>query len=236
MSSTSVIPTHVALIMDGNGRWAASRGMERAAGHAAGAESVRACIRAALVSGVKWLTFYAFSTENWQRPAPEIDALMELFCESVAKETPELKKQGVRVYVIGTRGALSEKVRRHIEQVESETAEGKALNVVLAVNYSSRSEITRAASSLVTQALEGEVSPVMITAETLAEQLYTASMPDPDLMIRTGGEMRLSNFLLWQAAYAELWFTPVMWPDFNEDRFNEALADYARRERRYGRI
>ncbi len=231
----SPTPIHVALIMDGNGRWAASHGRERVWGHTNGTESVRACIRGALVAGVRWLTFYAFSTENWGRPAEEVDALMELLCDSVVKEAPELRAQGVRVKVIGARGGVPEKVRRHIEQIESETASGEKLTVVLAINYSSRSEITRAASQIASKALTGELSPVMITEQTLSDQLYTAPMPDPDLVIRTGGEQRLSNFLLWQAAYAELYFTPVMWPDFDENHFNEALAEFARRERRYGR-
>lgn len=197
---------------------------------------MRACIKGALVAGVRWLTFYAFSTENWKRPAEEVEGLMELLCDSIVKETPELVEQGVRVVVIGARGALSEKVRRLLEEMEEQTKGGEKLTAVLAINYSGRAEITRAASALAAEAMGGELSPVMITAETFAAQLYTAGMPDPDLVIRTGGEKRLSNFLLWQAAYAELYFTDVMWPDFNEDQFREALDDYGRRERRFGKI
>lgn len=230
------VPAHVAIIMDGNGRWASSKGKERVWGHVQGTESVRACIRAARSAGVKYITFYTFSTENWGRPADEVESLMELLCDSVVRETPELVTQGVRVVVIGGRGALSDKVRGHIERIEADTASGGALTVVLAINYSSRSEITRAASQIAAKALAGELSPVLVTAETLSGELYTAGIPDPDLLIRTGGEQRLSNFLLWQAAYAELYFTPVMWPDFDEEQFALALGEYARRERRFGKI
>jgi undecaprenyl diphosphate synthase len=199
-------------------------------------ESVRACVKAARRAGVAYLTFYTFSTENWGRPESEVAALMDLLCEGIVKETPELAKEGVRIVVIGGRGALSEKVRNHIEEIERLTAAGKRLTVVLAINYSSRSEITRAAANIAAKALSGELAPVMVTEKTLTGELYTHDIPDPDLLIRTGGEMRLSNFLLWQAAYAELWFTPVMWPDFGEKEFNEALSEFDRRERRFGKI
>jgi undecaprenyl diphosphate synthase len=161
---------------------------------------------------------------------------MELLCESVVRETPQLVEEGVRVTVIGGRGALSDKVKSHIARIENDTAAGDALTVVLAINYSSRSEITRAASQIAAKALAGELAPVMVTEQTLSGELYTAGIPDPDLLIRTGGEQRLSNFLLWQAAYTELYFSPVMWPDFGEKEFAAALAEYANRERRYGRI
>jgi undecaprenyl diphosphate synthase len=161
---------------------------------------------------------------------------MELLCEAIPRETPELVKEGVRVVVIGSRGALSDKVRGSIALLEEETAGGEALTVVLAINYSSRSEITRAASQIAAKALAGELAPVMVTEDAFAGELYTAEIPDPDLVIRTGGEMRLSNFLLWQAAYAELYFTPVMWPDFGAREFAEALEEYAGRERRFGKI
>ena len=222
--------------MDGNGRWAASQGRERGFGHIAGVEGVRACIKAAIRNGVRWLTFYTFSTENWGRPAEEVEGLMELLCECVVNETPELIAQGVCMKVIGNRGALSEKVRRHIEKIETETASGKALTAVLAINYSSRTEIARAATEIATRAMAGQLAPIMITEKTVSENLYTAGMPDPDLIVRTGGEQRLSNFLMWQAAYSELYFTPVMWPDFGENEFDEALAEFARRERRFGKI
>ncbi len=236
MDSHAKIPSHVAIIMDGNGRWAASRGKSRSWGHLQGTESVRTCITAARSRGIRYLTFYTFSTENWGRPREEVDSLMELLCDSIAKETPQLVGEGVRIVVIGGRGSLSEKVRQHIESIESETAQGQNLTVVLAINYSSRSEITRAASQIASKAMAGELSPVMVTEQTFAGELYTAGIPDPDLLIRTGGECRLSNFLLWQAAYTELLFTPVMWPDFGEEHLDEALAEYARRERRFGKI
>ncbi len=236
MDSKDKIPRHVAIIMDGNGRWAASRGKSRSWGHAQGMESVRACIRAASSSGVRYVTFYTFSTENWGRPADEVATLMELLCDGIVRESPELIGEGIRVKVIGGRSGLSEKVRGHIERIESETASGQALTVLLAINYSSRSEITRAASRIASRALAGELAPVMVTERSLADEFYTSGIPDPDLLIRTGGEMRLSNFLLWQAAYAELYFTPVMWPDFGEKEFAEALEEYAQRERRFGKI
>ncbi len=236
MTSHAKIPAHVAIIMDGNGRWAQARGRERGYGHLQGTESVRACIKGALKAGVKYLTFYAFSTENWGRPEEEVDSLMELLCDSVMRESPELQKQGVRIIVIGSRSRLSDKVKRHIDRIEEETAAGSSLTVILAINYSSRSEIARAASRIAAEALAGKLSPVMITENTIAENLFTAGIPDPDLLIRTGGEQRLSNFLLWQAAYAELYFTPAMWPDFGADQFAEAVAEYARRERRFGLV
>jgi undecaprenyl diphosphate synthase len=236
MKSETKIPKHVAIIMDGNGRWAAAQGRERSWGHLHGAESVRTSVRAALSSGVRYLTLYTFSTENWGRPADEVSSLMELLCDNILRETPQLAQQGVRMVVIGSRDALSDKVRGLVERMENETADGKKLTVVLAIDYSSRSEITRAASNIAKKALAGELAPVMVTEQTLSGELYTADIPDPDLLIRTGGEQRLSIFLLWQSAYAELYFTPVMWPDFNESEFNKALEEYANRERRFGKI
>ncbi len=232
----NVVPGHVAVIMDGNGRWAVARGLERGEGHSKGADSVKACMRAAVGAGVRYLTFYAFSTENWGRPQEEVDGLMGLFCESVVDELPQLVEQGVRVRVIGARSGLSETVRRHVEMVEDGTRGGDKLVVILALNYSSRSEIARAVGRIAQGVIEGDVAPIMVTEQTIAENLDTAGMPDPDLIIRTGGEMRLSNFLLWQGAYAELYFTNTMWPDFDENDFNEALREYARRERRYGKL
>ena len=236
MTSHAKIPAHIAIIMDGNGRWAQAQGRERIYGHACGADSVRACLRAARSAGVRYLTFYAFSTENWGRPEEEVDGLMELLCDNVASESAELQKEGVRMVVIGSRSRLSGKVKHHIDRIEQETAGGENLTAILAINYSSRSEIARAASQIAAEALSGKLSPVMITEKTIEENLFTAGIPDPDLVIRTGGEQRLSNFLLWQAAYAELYFTPAMWPDFGEEQFAAALAEYARRERRYGLV
>lgn len=236
MTPDTKIPVHVAIIMDGNGRWAQAQGKDRSYGHLCGTESVRACLSAARKAGVKYLTLYAFSTENWDRPKEEVDGLMELLCDSIMRESPELQKEGVRIKVIGSRNGLPAKVQHHIELIEQETAGGKNLVVTLAINYSSRSEIARAASQIAAKALSNALSPVMITEGTIDENLYTAGTPDPDLIIRTGGEQRLSNFLLWQAAYAELYFTPVLWPDFGEEQFAEALSEYARRERRFGKV
>lgn len=236
MSDQKRIPQHVAIIMDGNGRWAELRGKERYEGHAAGIEPVRASLRAAVRNGVKYLTLYAFSTENWGRPQKEVDALMELFCQSVVSETPELIRQGVRVRMIGERSRFSEKVRSYLAQAEEQTAGGDRLTLILALNYSSRSEITRAVRSLAARAAAGEIDPATIDERTVSQSLDTADYPDPDLIVRTSGECRLSNFLLWQASYAELYFPEVLWPDFTEEEFDRAMAEYAHRDRRFGLV
>lgn len=236
MSEQKRIPQHVAIIMDGNGRWAELRGKDRSEGHAAGIEPVRASLRAAVRNGVRYLTLYAFSTENWGRPAAEVDALMELFCQCVVNEAPELIRQGVRVCMIGDRSRFSEKVRSALESIEKQTADGKVLTLILALNYSSRSEITRAVQQIARRVAAGEFAPEAITEQTLSESLDTAPWPDPDLIVRTSGEQRLSNFLLWQASYAELWFPEVLWPDFTERDFDRALEEYARRDRRFGLV
>lgn len=222
--------------MDGNGRWAELRNKPRHEGHAAGVEPVRAAIRAAAKSGVKYLTLYAFSTENWERPAEEVDALMELFCRSVANETPELKRQGVQIRMIGDRSRFSQKVQEYLTQAERETAEGNTLKLILALNYSSRDELARAMRTIAGRIAEGTLLPAEITEQTIGGALDTAAFPDPDLIVRTSGECRLSNFLLWQASYAEFWFPEVLWPDFTEADFTQALDEYARRDRRFGRI
>ena len=211
MSESKLTPRHVAIIMDGNGRWAQLRGRERYYGHMQGVEPVRAAVRAAIRRGVRYLTLYAFSTENWGRPAEEIDALMELFCRSVASETPELCKQG-------------------------ETAGGERLTLILALNYSSRSELVRAVRLLAGRVAAGELPAEAIDEQTVGSALYTAPYPDPDLVIRTSGEMRLSNFLLWQSSYAELYFPDVLWPDFTEADFDRAMEVFARRDRRFGLV
>ncbi len=227
-------PKHVAIIMDGNGRWAKGRGQERLYGHVAGVESIRKTIRAALERGVKYLTLYAFSTENWGRPQVEIDGLMELLVKHTAAETPGLKAQGVRIRFIGNVEAMSDAVRRSRSYAEEETAGNTKLTLIIAINYSARWEITRAAQQLAQEALEGAVAPQEITARMVDERLTTAEFPDPDLIIRTSGEYRLSNFLLWQAAYSEFYFTRVLWPDFDEAEFSRALEAFSRRDRRYG--
>lgn len=238
MSEQKRIPQHVAIIMDGNGRWARLHGKERYEGHIAGVEPVRASLRAAARWGVKYLTLYAFSTENWGRPAGEVSALMELFCRSVVNETPELKRQGVRIAMIGDRSRFSEKVQRYLAEAERETAGGERLTLILALNYSSRSEIARAVRHLAARAAAGEIAPESIDESAISQALDTAPYPypDPDLVVRTSGEQRLSNFLLWQSSYAELWFPEVLWPDFTEADFDRAIEEYARRDRRFGLV
>lgn len=228
------IPTHIAIIMDGNGRWAKSQGKERYEGHIEGVVSVKACIKAARKRGVSYLTLYAFSTENWGRPQAEVNALMELFCKSVTKETPELIEQGVRVRFIGRRDRFSEEVRERLLHIEESTNGGDKLTLVLAFDYSSRDEMLRATRAVAEKVERGELSAEAIDESTIAAHLDTAGMPDPDLIIRTSGECRLSNFMLWQASYAEMYFPQTMWPDFREEAFDLALEEYAKRERRYG--
>ena len=236
MGNSERIPTHIAIIMDGNGRWAKSLGKERYEGHIEGVNSVRECIKAARRNGVRYLTLYAFSTENWGRPIEEVDALMELFCKSVIAETPELVAQGVRVVMIGRRDRFSERVCSHLQLIEQDTAAGDQLTLVLAFDYSSRDEITTAVRSIAQRVASGEVKVEDICEQTVSESLYTAAIPDPDFIIRTSGECRLSNFLLWQSSYAEMYFPEVMWPDFKQEEFDKALEVYASRERRYGKL
>lgn len=236
MSEQRAIPQHVAIIMDGNGRWAKQLGKERYEGHIAGVESVRRVVKAAATNGVKYLTLYAFSTENWGRPAAEVEAIMELFCKSVVGEAPELVKQGVRVRIIGERSHFSAKVLEMIDQIELSTECGDRLTLVLAFNYSSRREIALAAKSIAERVSRGELRAEDVSEATICEHLMTATMPDPDLIIRTSGECRLSNFLLWQASYAEFYFPEVLWPDFDESEFERALEVYSQRDRRYGLI
>ena len=220
--------------MDGNGRWATQQGKERYEGHIEGVASVRACIKAARRNGVRYLTLYAFSTENWGRPQEEVEALMQLFCRSVTNETPELVKEGVRVRFIGRRDRFSEEVRERLLHIEHSTAVGDKLTLVLAFDYSSRDEIMRATRELAERVAKGELQSGDITEQSISESLYTADMPDPDFIIRTSGECRLSNFLLWQASYAEMYFPQTLWPDFREEEFDRALEVYAERDRRYG--
>lgn len=236
MSEKRVIPQHVAIIMDGNGRWAKQRGKERFEGHLAGVESVRAAVRAAVRNGVKWMTLYAFSTENWGRPIAEVEAIMELFCRTVVGEGDDLARQGVRVKIMGERTHFSPAVIEMIERIESVTAGGDKLTLVLAFNYSARRELVLAAQSLARRVAAGEMGVEDITEEQMADSLMTAGIPDPDIIIRTSGECRLSNFMLWQASYAEFYFPEVLWPDFDEAEFDKALEVYAQRERRYGLV
>ena len=236
MSEKRVIPKHVAIIMDGNGRWAKQRGKERYEGHLAGVESVRSVVRGAVRNGVKWLTLYAFSTENWGRPTAEVEAIMQLFCRTVMNEGESLAKQGVRVQILGERTRFSEEVLEMIERIETTTASGDRITLVLAFNYSSRREMVLATQAIARRVAEGEISVDDINEELVSSSLMTASIPDPDLIIRTSGECRLSNFLLWQASYAEFYFPEIMWPDFDEEAFEEALDVYCHRERRFGKV
>lgn len=236
MSEKRVVPKHVAIIMDGNGRWAKQRGKERYEGHLAGVESVRSVVRGAVRNGVKWLTLYAFSTENWGRPTAEVEAIMQLFCRTVMNEGESLAKQGVRVLILGERTRFSEEVLEMIDRIETSTAEGSRLTLVLAFNYSSRRELVLATQAIARRVADGEISVDDIDEELVSSSLMTASIPDPDLVIRTSGECRLSNFLLWQASYAEFYFPEIMWPDFDEEAFEEALEVYCHRERRFGKV
>jgi len=236
MTDTDKIPQHVAIVMDGNGRWAKERGKERTYGHIQGVESVRTILKAARIRGVKYLTMYVFSTENWGRPKEEVDMLMELFCKSVINEIGELKREGVRVKMIGDRSTIPAKVLEHVDIIEHETRGNDTINLIFAMNYSSRQEIANACRELADMSRTGKIDPTHITPDIFSNYLYTDSLPDPDLIIRTGGERRLSNFLLWQGAYSELYFTKTYWPDFGEKELDEALSDYASRERRFGLI
>ena len=232
--SDNNIPCHVAIIMDGNGRWAEEHGKERIFGHINGVESVRNTVRASIRNGVRYLTLYAFSTENWGRPTEEVEALMELLCKSIINEGKELCEQGVRVEILGDRSRMSEKVQEHLSLIEEQTQTGEKLTLILALNYSSRWEITRMAQLIAHEVAEGKIAPETIDQQTVAAHMATASWPDPDLLIRTSGERRLSNFLLWQLAYTELYFTDIYWPDFTEAEFDKAIRSYQSRERRYG--
>ena len=236
MDRHNVIPQHIAIIMDGNGRWAKQRGKDRSEGHFAGMMALKQTVMAAAQKGVKWLTVYAFSTENWGRPQAEVDALMELVCKGVEMNTPDLAAQGVRVQVIGDRSRFSDVVNASLNRIESQTAMGEIMTLVLALNYSSRSELTMAVQQIARRVAAGELQADAISEQTISQSLYTAAMPDPDLIIRTSGEYRLSNFLMWQASYAEFYFTDTLWPDFGEEELGKAIEAYNTRDRRYGLV
>ena len=236
MSDKMNIPQHIAIIMDGNGRWARQRGKERSEGHIAGMNSLRETVRNAAEAGVKYLTVYAFSTENWGRPQAEVDALMELICKGVEMESEELAKVGIRVRTIGDRSRFSEKVQASLEKIEQMTQAGENMTFVLALNYSSRSEMTTAVQNIAKRVAAGEIKAEEINEKMISESLYTSFMPDPDLIIRTSGECRLSNFLMWQASYSEFYFTPTLWPDFDKAELEKALEAYSARDRRYGLV
>lgn len=230
----SAPPAHVAIIMDGNGRWAQMRGLPRQEGHRRGLEALRAAVRNAGDLGVRILTLYSFSTENWRRPATEVSFLLGLLRRFVEKDLGELHAAGVRVRIIGGRDDLAPDLRRLVEHAETLTRDNDRMTLVVAFNYGSRDELVRAARRLATEVAAGRLDPAAIDETALAARLDTADLPDPELVIRTSGETRISNFLLWQAAYAEFVFTPVLWPDFDRAAFEEALAEYGRRERRFG--
>jgi undecaprenyl diphosphate synthase len=230
------VPAHIAVIMDGNGRWAQARNLPRPAGHQAGMSAVREIVEGAVQAGVEVMTLFAFSQENWQRPADEIAALMLLLEEYVASETAELRERGVSVRILGDIERLSAPARAAAERCVSATVGGSALALNLCISYGSRAEITRAARRLAEEVAAGRLRPEEITEARLAAELYTAEWPDPDLLIRTSGEQRLSNFLLWQLAYAEIYVSPVLWPDFTRVHFFEAIRDFQRRDRRFGRV
>jgi undecaprenyl diphosphate synthase len=230
------VPRHVAIIMDGNGRWAELRGLPRWRGHREGMRSVRTAVETALEVGLEHLSLYAFSRENWSRPPEEVGALMRLLAEFVDREREELREQGVRTRVFGDRERLPPPALASVERLEATTEGGDRLQLNVAISYGSRDEITAAARALARDAAAGRIDPEAITADDLASRLYTAGWPDPDLLVRTSGELRISNFLLWQIAYAEIYVTDTYWPDFGRTEFLEAIRDYQRRDRRFGGV
>lgn len=231
----SRLPVHVAIIMDGNGRWAKKHFLSRIKGHEQGAEAVRTVVRACRELGIAYLTLYAFSTENWQRSKSEIDALMTLLINFLKSEQKELAEKDIRLAAIGQIERLPADVQQALRETMDLTRNNSALQLTLALSYGSRAEIVRMARQMAQKARSGQLDPEIITADIVAAHLYTKDMPDPDLLIRTSGEMRISNFLLWQIAYAEIYVTPTYWPDFAKDEFVEILKNYQQRERRFGR-
>jgi undecaprenyl diphosphate synthase len=230
------LPQHVAIIMDGNGRWAKARGLPRIEGHRQGAESARTIIRTAGELGIKYLTLYAFSAENWNRPKDEVDALMKYLIHYLKTETPELNKNNVRLEVIGQIYRLPENVQEHLKKSIATLSKNNGLTLVMALSYGSRIEIVDAVRGIAEKVKRGKLDPADINEQVFAQHLYTRNIPDPDLLIRTSGEMRVSNFLLWQISYAELIITPTLWPDFRKPQFFAALEEYARRHRRFGGV
>jgi undecaprenyl diphosphate synthase len=230
------LPQHVAIIMDGNGRWAKQRSLPRVEGHRQGAESARTIIRTAGELGIKYLTLYAFSAENWNRPKDEVDALMKYLIHYLKTETPELNRNNVRLEVIGQIYRLPENVQEHLKKSITTLSRNNGLTLVMALSYGSRIEIVDAVRSIAEKVKRGKLDPADITEQVFAQHLYTHNIPDPDLLIRTSGEMRVSNFLLWQISYAELVITPTLWPDFRKPQFFAALEEYALRHRRFGGV
>jgi undecaprenyl diphosphate synthase len=231
----SRLPKHIAIIMDGNGRWAKERGYDRIYGHQNGVISVREVTEAAAEIGIEYLTLYAFSTENWGRPQHEVDALMELLIDTIEKETPTLNKNNISLMAIGDLSRLPLEAGKKLNKCIDQTSSNTGLNLVLALSYSSRWEITNALKNISTDIIQGKLSQNQINDELIASYLTTKSIPDPDLLIRTSGELRISNFLLWQIAYSELYFTNTHWPDFRKESLYEAICDFQNRERRFGK-
>ena len=235
MKEDLLVPKHVGIIMDGNGRWAKRQGLARMFGHKQGVETVHNITEAAAEIGIDYLTLYTFSTENWNRPKEEVDALMSLLVDTIVKETPTLMKNNVRLLTIGDTDRLPEAARRKFEGCIEETAGNTGLKLVIALSYSARWEIVNAARRMAADAVAGKLRAEDISEQTVSEYMTTRDMPDPDLLIRTSGELRISNFLLWQLAYSELYFTDCLWPEFTVDEFYKAIIDYQSRERRFGK-
>ena len=229
------LPKHIAIIMDGNGRWAKDQGQDRLFGHYHGVVSVRSAVEGAAELGIPYLTLYAFSTENWDRPAAEVTGLMTLFVETIAKEVPELHKNNIRLVFIGKLSLLPENARTALQNATIQTAQNTGLTLIIALSYSGRWELVEAAKSIAQKAVEGKIRVDEITEATFSENLTTAGFPDPELMIRTSGERRISNFLLFQLAYAEFYFTDTRWPEFRKENLIEAVLEYQSRERRFGK-
>ena len=232
----SKLPHHVAIIMDGNGRWAKRQGLDRIQGHKKGAESVKEVVRTAREIGIEYLTLYAFSEENWKRPRYEIEALMMLLKSYLKSELQEMLENGIRFNTIGNIHRLPQDVQKLLRETKERTSKNSDMVLTLALSYGGRQEICEAMRNIAKRVAAGDIDPSDIDVEVISGFLYTASLPDPDLLIRTSGEMRVSNFLLWQIAYTELYITPIMWPDFKKEQFIEAILEYQRRERRFGGI
>ncbi|MBS1510906.1 MAG: isoprenyl transferase [Bacteroidetes bacterium] len=229
------LPKHIAIIMDGNGRWAKEKGEDRLFGHFNGVESVRDVVEGAAELGIQYLTLYAFSTENWDRPAYEVSGLMELLVDTIRKEVPTLNKNNIRLHVIGDTSMLPEQARNELNEAITETSTNTGLNLIMALSYSSRWEINTAVKRIAEDVKAGTLQPAAVNQELIQQYLCTGKFPDPELMIRTSGEYRISNFLLYQLAYAELYFTNTLWPDFRKENLYEAILDYQGRERRFGK-
>ena len=232
----TLLPVHVAIIMDGNGRWAKKRLLNRIKGHEKGSETVRTVVRTCREIGIRYLTLYAFSTENWQRPKSEVEALMGLLVRFLNSEKSELMENNIRLRMIGQLDRLPLKVQKALQETMKATEDNTAMTLILALSYGARAEIVRMVQSLAEKIKHGQIEPDSITAELVADNLYTREIPDPDLLIRTSGEMRISNFLLWQIAYSEIFVTPTLWPDFGKEELLEILKDFQTRERRFGAV